>query len=139
LQGGGGNDILIGGEGNDLQIGGDGRDILIGGVGSDQLSGNAMDDILIAGTTHYDNNFASLRSILTEWLGTANYATRVNTIKSGGGPLVGTGIALNDTTVHDDGVQDVLAGDQGQDWFLFNHAWRRLCVCRRQGGQRNSP
>ena len=28
---------------------------------------------------------------------------------------------LNSTTAHDDGVEDVLTGSSGQDWFLFNN------------------
>ncbi len=117
LQGGGGHDILIGGDGNDLLIGGDGRDILVGGMGADQIAGNAMDDILIAGKTDYGSNLTQWRQIQAEWLTTNAYNVRVNNIKAG----IGTGgLVLNDTTVDDDGVQDVLAGDQGLDWFLFN-------------------
>lgn len=119
LKGGAGNDILIGGAGDDLLVGGDGRDMLIGGFGADRLVGNANDDILIAGTTAYDDNHEALSKIMEGWTRTdSDFTTRVNHLMTGGG-LNGTSL-LNDLTVHDDGAPDVLTGSAGQDWFLFN-------------------
>jgi Ca2+-binding RTX toxin-like protein len=121
LQGGGGNDVLVGGDGDDLLIGGGGRDLLIGGGGRDRIMGNAADDILIAGFTTFDADGRALRQIMAEWTSPHAYQVRVNNLRdgSGGGALNGP-VYLNDATVHDDGAQDVLTGDQGQDWFLFN-------------------
>src|SRR5207245_11398397 len=75
-------------------------------------------DILIGGTTDYDNNAAALAAILAEWGSTDSYATRIAN-------LMGT---LNPSTVHDNGMADNLYGGAGMDWFfagmadiLFNH------------------
>lgn len=119
LKGGAGNDVLLGGDGDDLIVGGEGRDILIGGRGADRLVGNAADDILIAGTTDHDANDVALCALLNEWVRTdADFTTRVSNLRNGGG--LNESFRLNDLTVHDDGVADVLTGSEGQDWFLFN-------------------
>ena len=120
LRGGGGNNVLVGGAGDDLLVGGAGRDLLIGGFGLDKLVGNAQDDILIAGYTDFDQNSTALDLILKEWTRTdASFATRVNHLEGGAGSLAGS-VVLTDQTIHDDGVADVLTGDAGQDWFIFN-------------------
>ena len=120
LRGGGGNNILVGGDGNDLLVGGAGRDLLIGGFGLDRLVGNAQDDILIAGYTDFDQNSTALDLILKEWMRTdASFAARVSHLEGGAGSLAGS-VVLTGQTVHDDGVADVLTGDTGQDWFIFN-------------------
>jgi hypothetical protein len=119
LRGGAGDDVLLGGDGDDLIIGGNGRDLLIGGIGRDRLVGNADDDILIAGTTAYDADCEALCAVMEEWTRCdANYTTRVNHLRQGTG-LNGS-IVLTDATVFDDGVEDILTGSSGADWFLIN-------------------
>jgi Ca2+-binding RTX toxin-like protein len=123
VKGGGGDDIILGGLGDDLLQGGgggSGRDWLIGGWGADRIVGNADDDILVAGFTAYDANPVALRLVMREWLRCdQTYTQRVNALRNGGG-LNGT-IKLNDTTVSDDLVKDVLTGGAGRDWFLFDN------------------
>jgi hypothetical protein len=118
LKGGGGNDLLLGGDGDDVLIGGEGRDVLIGGFGADRLYGNAGDDILIAGVTVHDADAAALRDVLAEWTSAGSYAARVGHLTQGGG-LNGI-VLLNDATIQDDGARDVLTGEGGLDWFIFN-------------------
>ncbi|MGB7160258.1 MAG: PKD domain-containing protein [Tepidisphaeraceae bacterium] len=113
IAGGSGDDVLIGDAGTDVIVGGSGRDLLIGGKGSDLLVGNADDDILVAGSTIHDNNSAALALISSTWNGPGTYATRVNNLLAG--PLT------PDTDVFDDNAVDILTGNAGTDWFLFNN------------------
>lgn len=113
LTGGGGSSILVGDSGTDILTGGGGRDLLIGGTGSDLILGNADQDILIAGSTAFDNNSASLGSIIAVWNGSGTYTARVNNLRAG--------LLTPDQDVFDDGAIDILAGNQGTDWFLFNN------------------
>ena len=115
LSGDAGDDVLLGEDGNDGIQGGAGRDILIGGLGADRLQGQAHDDILIGGTTSYDDNAAALAAILTEWVSARSYTVRVANIRSG---ARSGGFALNSGTVLDDGANDLLSGNAGQDWFF---------------------
>jgi streptogramin lyase len=110
-----GNDIIVGGDGNDKLFGGNGRDLLIGGDGSDQLFGETGDDILVSGSTANDENQEALAAIEAEWTSSNNYATRVSNITSGGG--ANGSFTLDDTTVIDDGLVDLLYGGGGSDWF----------------------
>jgi hypothetical protein len=114
LKGGGGANVLVGGDGDDVLIGGDARDVLVGGFGSDRLVGNAQDDILIAGNTDHDTNAVALDVILTRWLGSADFNARVASLSTGAGALLTT------QTVHNDNAADVLTGDTGLDWYIFN-------------------
>jgi PKD repeat protein len=124
VQGGGGNDVLLGGGGLDVLSGGSGRDLLIGGTGSDVLLGSANDDILIAGTTAFDNNPAALAAILAEWSSGRSYTQRVNNLRNAS-PTAdranGSVFLIADSTVFNDNAMDVLAGNAGDDWFLFNN------------------
>src|SRR5207248_11686504 len=113
--GGFGNNILVGGDGNDKIVARFGRNIIIGGNGADKLYGNAGDDILVGGSTAHDENDAALQSILDEWASGDSYTNRVNFIRNGGG--ANGAFTLDDTTVFDDGVADLLIGDGGRDWF----------------------
>jgi Ca2+-binding RTX toxin-like protein len=119
LSGNGGDDILLGEAGDDFLDGNGGRDLLIGGTGADVIHGQSDDDILIAGFTDHDDNQAALNAIRAEWTSCRSYAQRVDNLRNGGCGVNGS-VRLNDTTVHDDGVRDVLEGDQGNDWFLYN-------------------
>ena len=69
LRGGNGNDMsCVGGRGDRQALSADlGRDLLIGGTGKDTIYGSGNDDILIGGTTSYDNNVVALDAIMKEW------------------------------------------------------------------------
>src|SRR5262249_20629850 len=70
--------VLLGGGGSDLLIGGLGPDVLIGGTGPSTLRAGSGGDILIGGTTSFDNNAAALAAVLAEWSRTdADYTTRI--------------------------------------------------------------
>ena len=112
------NNILIGGPGNDILRGGSGRDLLIGGTGADTLAGENSDDLMISGTTSYDNNASGLRIILKEWSDlTKSYATRVTNLRTGVASirLQATGIGA---TVFKDNSVDQLTGGIGKDWYF---------------------
>lgn len=121
LKGAGGHDVLLGQDGDDLLVGGSGRDILIGGTGSDRIVGNHDDDILIAGTTDHDASTVALSAILAEWTADrCDYVRVANLYGVGCGPRNNGNVFLNDDTVHDDGVRDLLTGSSGFDWFFAN-------------------
>lgn len=134
LQGGWGNDVLVGGAGNDVLEGGpDGFDILIGGTGSDYIRGHneylytnygSNGDIMIGGSTVYDNGLAQLFAIYQEWISADPFGDRINSIRtrvqnSAAGV---NNIRLDSTTVFDDGELDQLYGAvaRGDDWFLLD-------------------
>jgi len=115
LSGGNGADILVGDGGNDIIAGNGGRDLLIGGQGADLVAGLAQDDILIAGSTKHDNNSTALGNILAVWTSSGSYSARVATLVAPSGALT------PDTDVFDDNAVDILTGNAGTDWFLFNN------------------
>jgi uncharacterized delta-60 repeat protein len=118
LNGGKGNNLLVGADGNDKLTGGTGRDVLFGGAGLDKLSGGAGDDLLIGGPTDFDTDLANLANIVAEWNSGATYAKRIlHLTGTAGGVNLST--FLSATTVHDDGVKDVLTGAAGTDWFVI--------------------
>jgi hypothetical protein len=123
---GGGNDIVInatteamiavGGAGTDIITDAGGRGILIGGAGSDILYGGGGQDILIDSGTDHDADDAALLALLAYWNDTSHsLSTRVNNIRNGNGVP-----ALNSTTIHGDGVFDLLIGGGGTDWILLH-------------------
>jgi hypothetical protein len=128
LIGGRGNDLLIGGDGNDLLNGGQGgSDILIGGTGQDALRDSSagfgpLDDLLIAGSTSWDNDLDALRSIYRTWVnadgdsGLDTIGARQAALQGGAGPN------LNGSSIQDDGVVDSLTVLQGQE----NVVWRGI-------------
>jgi hypothetical protein len=135
--GGPGNDTLTG-QGGNIFIGGaaintltdtyagsaaSGRSLLIGGTGSSNLTAGSAGDILIAGTTRYDSNYAALMSILAEWQSNDSYATRFHDINTGtGGGLNGTYKLSWGKTVKDSDAASVLTGGTaGLDWFFANY------------------
>ena len=77
-------------------------------------------DLLIAGTTDYDNNAATLTAILAEWTHNDgindHYDTRVANLQNGtnGAPI------LNAATVHSNGGGNTLNGHAGRDFFFAN-------------------
>ena len=103
-------------------MGGTNRDILVGGWGADRIIGNGQDDLLIAGYTDHDDNAEALCHLLAEWTSNKLYYVRVLNL-TGLLPVIDPqngGFFLNSQTVHDDGVQDLLTGSNGFDWFLAN-------------------
>jgi len=124
--GGSGNDrltgssianVLVGNGGNDTLIGNSGRDILIGGQGLDTISGGNDDDIVIAGRTTSDANPANLSTLLTGWLASTSYSTRVAALRAGvGSPKVS--LVKKSNVVNDSGQDDQLSGGAGTDWFF---------------------
>jgi hypothetical protein len=121
--------ILIGGSGVDTIDGGSWRSLLIGGGASDHITGGSSTstgggDILIGGTTNYNSdtltNMKALMAILAEWQSSDPYSTRFTDINTGAIP---GGYKLNwGTTVHDDGVTNVLTGSApGFDWFFASN------------------
>ena len=90
-------------------------------------AGNAGDNLLIAGTTAFDGNPASLAAVMAEWTSDRTYAARVANLRgSGAGPRGNGGTCLQvsgpDVTVFDDGAVDVLTGNSGSDWFFAHRS-----------------
>jgi hypothetical protein len=112
-----GNDLLVGDANANVLIGGTGRNVIIGGGGADRIVGGGGDNLLIGGTTAYDQNAAALDLIMQEWLLASDFATRVAALQSGGDLLAGTGIHLDNTTVHPDGMATVTPGP-GNNWVI---------------------
>ena len=124
IKSGGGTSVIVGGDGNDVLLGGVGRSVLIGGNGADVIGGSVADDVLISGTTAYDSNLLALTKIGNEWGSSATFANRVNHLNGTlAGGLNGDAILTTNSsgrTVFDDNATDVLVGNGGNDWFIFN-------------------
>ena len=140
LFGAGGRDILLGGDGDDFLFAGGGRDVLVGGRGADVIrqtflfGSDADEDILIDGTTAYDDPLNALTNALALnaplvldarqalalvdrlWARTdLNFDQRRATLAAGVGP---DAVALNAGTVTADSDLDSLFGEGGRDWFF---------------------
>ena len=91
---------------------------MIGGTGASSVKGGSGGDLIIGGSTTYDDNNAALDAILAEWRSTGSYATRIAHLKNGGG-LNGS-VELNlGTTVIDDLAANVLTGAAGgKNWYF---------------------
>src|SRR5262249_30601003 len=129
LNAGAGPSVLIGGDGNDVLLGGSGRNILIAGRGADRLVGTGNgDDILIGGSTAYDNwqtyhDLDPLIAALAEWNSGRDYATRVENLRNGTGPLLNPAFRLQaGATVFNDADADDLTGGGGTNWFFADPA-----------------
>jgi hypothetical protein len=105
LHAGGGSALIVGGAGDDHLQGGKGRDVLIGGDGKDNIRGDGAEDLVIAGSTDFDNNVAALCSIADDWTDHLTYSMLT------GGP---------GGTVHDDGDQDDVDGQDATDVYFAN-------------------
>ncbi len=92
--------------------------MLIGGAGKDDLSGRGGDDLLIGGTTAYDDSVSQLAALFAAWTSTAAYADRVAQIAS---ESFSASLELNET-VFDDQIADEIFGGDGQDWFFLTGA-----------------
>jgi hypothetical protein len=108
LSGSGLYNLLIGAGGNTLTGGTNRRNILVAGASASTLIGGTLDDLLIGGTTIYDNagdNLASWLQIAGYWAGTDPFNTRVNNL------LTGNGVPLLDaTTVTGNGGGNTMTG-----------------------------
>jgi len=113
-----GNDALVGGKGDDSLHSGPGNDLLIGGEGKDWAFGSMGDDLLIGGTTLYDDNFEALDNLLARWSSGETYVNRVANIEHASAEFYFESLA----TVFDDHVPDELIGDSGDDLFFVTGA-----------------
>jgi hypothetical protein len=103
--------LLIGAGGNYLQ-GGTGRvNILVAGASASTLVGGDGEDLLIGGTTSYDQEagLTTWLQIASYWAGTDDRATRTANL------LAGTGVPLLDATV--------VTGNGGGNVLNGNGAW----------------
>ena len=97
--------------------------MLIGGYGADRIVGNADEDLLIAGSTSYNDNDQALCAIMQEWTSANSHNGRVANIQAGTGLAGGFRLNGNDgagQTVFNDNDVDQLTGSQGQDVFWAN-------------------
>jgi hypothetical protein len=125
---------LVGGGNGDVLYGGSARNLLIAGPGTATLQAGSAGDILIGGTTSYDNNTTSdqtaLAYIMAEWDSSASYSTRVGQLDG----KLKTGLngqyLLNSTTVSDNNAADLLYGDSlatgnTLDWYFAHLKGKR--------------
>jgi Ca2+-binding RTX toxin-like protein len=117
IRGGAGSNYIDGGRGNDVLFGGDGFDVLIGGDGADQVEAAKGDDLLIGGIYTYSEDYTAIDFLMASWTPTYSYADRQSRLRAGNADGL---FGLSLSTIKDDGVADVLHGDQGQDWFWVN-------------------
>jgi hypothetical protein len=112
------DNTLVGLSGKDDVDGKEGNDLLIGGDDADELEGDDGRDIVIGTFTLLDEDPVALQAILTVWNSDDDYTTRIDTIRTGSGPVL-KGVKLEaETTVLDDGFKDELEGDDNRDWFF---------------------
>jgi hypothetical protein len=82
------------------------------------LYGGTGDNLMIAGTTSFDDNVAALEALRAEWARTdADYQTRIaqlNGTQAGG---LNGGFLLTSQTVTGNGGGNDLYGGLGQDWL----------------------
>ena len=120
--GGDGPNILVGGPGNDTLMGGRGRDIIIGGDGRDTLLGGGGEDILIGSSTIHDGESAALLKIMSEWNSSDSFTTRMDKLQNGTDGLP----KLDESSISDDGVRDLLFGGPGHNWLF--HATNDILI-----------
>ncbi|PWR18190.1 calcium-binding protein [Zavarzinia aquatilis] len=120
LSGGRGDDWLIGGDGNDKLYGGSGRDILDGGTGDDVMEGGNGNDVYYVDSTNdkiVEAEGASNRDVV---YATATYTLSANVehlFLMGTAKINGTGNALNNQIVGNDGA-NVINGGDGNDLLV---------------------
>lgn len=129
LKGGGGNNVLIGSGSGDLLAGGSARDLIIG-YGGDRLVSNGGEDILLAGSTIYDNNEVALGAILAEWTSSDSLATRVADLTDNTASPYFTANGLNgnyfliasgsNETVFSDYSADTITAGSGPDLVFYS-------------------
>lgn len=121
MWGGNGCDVLVGGAGGDTIYGDAGNDIIIGGLDWDHLKGGANDDVVISGTTLYDDGAtnaasdAALKALSAEWCSKRTYDQRITNMTNGS---LGAKLVVGATVCPSDGSRDFLRGEAGRDWFF---------------------
>ncbi|MFO1003249.1 MAG: M10 family metallopeptidase C-terminal domain-containing protein [Planctomycetaceae bacterium] len=120
LTGNGGDDVLAGRAGNDTLVDSAGKNILIGGDGADTLTGGSGEDLLLGARCIYENDFAALDSLLSEWTSASLFTVRVGHLQGTVAGGVHNGFTLTRSTVKEDSSADTLIGGNGQDWYLRN-------------------
>ncbi|MBC7820272.1 MAG: PD40 domain-containing protein, partial [Planctomycetaceae bacterium] len=120
LDGGNGTDIGLGSIGDDTVLGGAGRDVLIGSAGFDSINGGNDDDIVLGGTSKYDSNLTALAQIMTNWISTSSYTTRVSQLRSTSYAYFLKSLVqyTDNASVYDDFMRDTVSGGAGTDFFL---------------------
>jgi hypothetical protein len=125
------NIVVDGGEGNNTIVvqgsfpgisitltAGSGRNLFITGVTPSTILGGG-DNILIGGSTQWDNDPTALAAIMAEWTRTdETYDQRVANLLNGGG-LNGSYV-LNNSTVTGNGGGNVLLGGSGLNLYFGN-------------------
>jgi hypothetical protein len=114
---GNGANILVGGAGsNVLTASGSGDNIIIGGQGTSTINGGTGYNLLIAGSTAYDDTSANLASVLATWktaTSAATYAKAISKLMSASNPVV-----LSPATVHGNASDTINAGTHALDWYF---------------------
>jgi hypothetical protein len=111
--------VLEGGGNGNILYGGSAPNLLIAGPGSTTLHAGSAGDILIGGTTSYNNNLTALAYIMAEWEQTnVSYATRVGQLDGKLNTGLNGSYLLNSRTVSENNATDWLFGGAGMDWFL---------------------
>jgi Ca2+-binding RTX toxin-like protein len=119
LDGEDGDDLVLGGLGRDILMGGNGDDILIGGAGNDRLTAHKGDNLLISGTTSYDNHEVALLAMLSEWSKDTSFDERFLALIDGIIASDGTTVYLKPReTVLDDEDIDTMIGGTGNNWLF---------------------
>jgi hypothetical protein len=120
--------VLVGGPGADVLVGGSGADILIGGGGPASLHAGTGGDLLISGSTTWDNSAAALAALLKEWSRPdRTYLERVHDLLGdGSGGLNGTYLLDPQTVLRDTAVVQLFGGKSGMDWFWLSEGFRSM-------------
>jgi Ca2+-binding RTX toxin-like protein len=117
MTGGAGFNVLAGRDGKDLLTGGIGHDVLLGKAGADRLVGGKGEDLLLGGLPDFETDLTGLSLIVAQWNSGIAYDLAVAHLTGTAEGVYGTAF-LSATTVHNDGVKDVLTGGKYLDWFL---------------------
>jgi hypothetical protein len=127
-----GNDLIVGDDNPNVLRGGTGRNIIIGGKGADTLTGGGginLENILIGGTTLYDQDLTALNAIFAEWKSSDLLSTRMGDIAgrttnglnlNGSYVLVPVATRKHAATVFDDAAVDQLFDGAGMSWFFVH-------------------
>jgi hypothetical protein len=108
-----GNNMIVGGAGQNYIQGGTGRDFIIGGSGGggSQLLGGQSGDLLIAGSTAYDQNTQALALINAEWdSGDPFYLRLAYLVGTRAGGRNGNNVLNANTVFHANGSDTVQGG-----------------------------
>ena len=130
LRGGDGNDLLVGFSGNDILLGGEDRDRLFGGRGNNILVGgpgadwmvSQSEDILIAGTTVYDEDDAALEQVREIWSSPTSRQSRMSRLSDRPSDV----FLKHGNTILDDESVDRLFSYRGDPWRFCDPEADRL-------------